>query len=300
MPTRGLPCAALPLGDDAAGTRSMHGHSRVIATSRARRNRMPEATAPIATARRRLCADPAGGRPLAGRAARARPRQEGHRSCSAWCSSRRASTRPSAPAAAIGEIVHYNIFEGLTKINVDGTVTPLLAESWTPRPRRQELHLQAAQGRQVPGRRAVRRGGGQVQLRARQGPKSTTTRPSRRCSTTSARSARPTRTRSILTLNNADGDLPVPHGREHGRDPAARRARPTPRPSRSAPAPTSSTAGRRARRSRSTSGPAIATPQPIKLKQGDVSASSTTRRPRWRRCWPATSTASRASRTAAA
>ncbi len=33
-------------------------------------------------------------------------------------------------AAAIGEIVHYNIFEGLTKIGVDGKVSPLLAESW--------------------------------------------------------------------------------------------------------------------------------------------------------------------------
>jgi peptide/nickel transport system substrate-binding protein len=25
-----------------------------------------------------------------------------------------------APAAAIGEIVHYNVLEGLTKVNVDG------------------------------------------------------------------------------------------------------------------------------------------------------------------------------------
>ena len=33
-------------------------------------------------------------------------------------------------AAAIGEIVHYNLFEGLTKINADGSVTPLLADSW--------------------------------------------------------------------------------------------------------------------------------------------------------------------------
>jgi peptide/nickel transport system substrate-binding protein len=40
----------------------------------------------------------------------------------------------SAPAAAIGEIVHYNVLEGLTKINVDGSVTPLLAESWTMDP----------------------------------------------------------------------------------------------------------------------------------------------------------------------
>ena len=40
----------------------------------------------------------------------------------------------TAPAAAIGEIVHYNVLEGLTKINLDGSVTPLLAESWTMDP----------------------------------------------------------------------------------------------------------------------------------------------------------------------
>ena len=40
----------------------------------------------------------------------------------------------TAAAAAIGEVVHYNIFEGLTKINVDGKVTPLLAESWSMDP----------------------------------------------------------------------------------------------------------------------------------------------------------------------
>jgi len=39
-----------------------------------------------------------------------------------------------APAAAIGEIVHYNVLEGLTKINVDGSVAPLLAEGWTMDP----------------------------------------------------------------------------------------------------------------------------------------------------------------------
>lgn len=36
----------------------------------------------------------------------------------------------SAPAAAIGEVTHLNIFEGLTKINEDFSVTPLLAEKW--------------------------------------------------------------------------------------------------------------------------------------------------------------------------
>ena len=39
-----------------------------------------------------------------------------------------------AAEAAIGEVVHYNVLEGLTKIQVDGRVTPLLAESWTMDP----------------------------------------------------------------------------------------------------------------------------------------------------------------------
>ena len=39
-----------------------------------------------------------------------------------------------AAELAIGEIVHYNILEGLTKINLDGSVTPLLAESWSMDP----------------------------------------------------------------------------------------------------------------------------------------------------------------------
>src|SRR5580704_8826162 len=37
-------------------------------------------------------------------------------------------------AAAIGQITHYNIYEGLAKINADFSVTPLLAESWTLSP----------------------------------------------------------------------------------------------------------------------------------------------------------------------
>ena len=39
-----------------------------------------------------------------------------------------------ASAAAIGEVVHYNILEGLTKINLNGSISPLLAESWTVDP----------------------------------------------------------------------------------------------------------------------------------------------------------------------
>jgi peptide/nickel transport system substrate-binding protein len=42
---------------------------------------------------------------------------------------------PTAGAAsAIAEIVHYNIFETLTKINPDASVSPLLAESWEVSP----------------------------------------------------------------------------------------------------------------------------------------------------------------------
>ena len=39
-----------------------------------------------------------------------------------------------ASAAAIGEVVHLSVLEGLTKIQMDGRVTPLLAESWTVDP----------------------------------------------------------------------------------------------------------------------------------------------------------------------
>ena len=39
-----------------------------------------------------------------------------------------------APAASIGEIVHYNVLEGLTRVAMDGAVTPLLAESWDVAP----------------------------------------------------------------------------------------------------------------------------------------------------------------------
>ncbi|MBG9389550.1 ABC transporter substrate-binding protein [Caenimonas aquaedulcis] len=42
---------------------------------------------------------------------------------------------PTAGAAsAIAEVTQYNVYETLTKINSDGTVTPLLAESWEVSP----------------------------------------------------------------------------------------------------------------------------------------------------------------------
>lgn len=37
----------------------------------------------------------------------------------------------TSPGANIGEVVHYNLLEGLTKIEESGGTSPLLAESWT-------------------------------------------------------------------------------------------------------------------------------------------------------------------------
>lgn len=37
----------------------------------------------------------------------------------------------AAAASAIAEITHYNIFETLTKINPDGSVSPMLADNWS-------------------------------------------------------------------------------------------------------------------------------------------------------------------------
>lgn len=48
-----------------------------------------------------------------------------------------------AASAAIGAVVHGNIFEGLTKLQENGIVEPLLAESWTVSPEgtRYKFHL---------------------------------------------------------------------------------------------------------------------------------------------------------------
>src|ERR1700712_1506605 len=40
----------------------------------------------------------------------------------------------AAAASSIAEVTQYNIFETLTRINADGSVTPLLAESWEVSP----------------------------------------------------------------------------------------------------------------------------------------------------------------------
>jgi len=51
-----------------------------------------------------------------------------------------------APAAAIGEITHLNIFEGLTRIQENGQVAPLLATSWTVTPDQTEFTFKLKTG----------------------------------------------------------------------------------------------------------------------------------------------------------
>ncbi len=54
---------------------------------------------------------------------------------------------PTAGAAsAIAEVVHYNIFETLTKIQPDGSVTPLLAERWDISPDLRTITFHLRQG----------------------------------------------------------------------------------------------------------------------------------------------------------
>jgi peptide/nickel transport system substrate-binding protein len=51
-----------------------------------------------------------------------------------------------APAAAIGEVVHLNVLEGLVKINENGQLSPLLAERWTLDPDGKSLTLALRRG----------------------------------------------------------------------------------------------------------------------------------------------------------
>jgi len=54
---------------------------------------------------------------------------------------------PTAGAAsAIGEVVHYNILETLTKIGPDGSTKPLLAQSWTVTPDNKTWAFKLRQG----------------------------------------------------------------------------------------------------------------------------------------------------------
>ena len=124
----------------------------------------------------------------------------------------------TAAAAAIGEVVHYNILEGLTKINVDGTVTPLLADSWSIEPDGKSYTFKLKQGHQVPGRRGLRRRGREVQLRARQG-RGLDQQGQEGGVRQHLQHRHARRAHGDPGAEQRRRDDPLPPGREHGRDP---------------------------------------------------------------------------------
>ncbi len=75
---------------------------------------------------------------------------------------------PTAGAAsAIGEMVHYNILETLTKISSDGSVGPLLAERWEVSPDLRTYTFYLRKGVKFSNGEPFNAADGEVRVRAR-------------------------------------------------------------------------------------------------------------------------------------
>ncbi|MBE7419641.1 MAG: ABC transporter substrate-binding protein [Ideonella sp.] len=111
-----------------------------------------------------------------------------------------------APAAAIGEIVHYNILEGLTKINVDGAVTPLLAESWTMDPDGKSYTFKLRRGVKYSDGEPFDASAVKFSFERAKGDKSTN-KAKKAVFDNISSIATPDAHTVILTLNNADGNF---------------------------------------------------------------------------------------------
>ncbi len=123
-----------------------------------------------------------------------------------------------APAAAIGEVVHLSVLEGLTKINMDGKITPLLAESWTTDPDGKVYTFKLKKGVKFHDGEAFDARRRQVQLRARQGARIDQQGEEGGVRQHQQhRHARPVH--GDRRPQQRRRQLPVPHGREHGGDP---------------------------------------------------------------------------------
>ena len=111
-----------------------------------------------------------------------------------------------APAAAIGEIVHYNVLEGLTKINVDGSVTPLLAESWTMDPDGKSYTFKLKKGVKFHDGEAFDSADVKFSFERAKDDKSTN-KAKKAVFDNISRIDTPDASTVILTLNNADGNF---------------------------------------------------------------------------------------------
>ncbi|MFO1218772.1 MAG: ABC transporter substrate-binding protein [Burkholderiaceae bacterium] len=112
----------------------------------------------------------------------------------------------TAPAAAIGEIVHYNVLEGLTKINVDGSVTPLLAESWSMDPDGRSYTFKLRKGVKFHDGEPFDSAAVKFSFERAKDPKSTNKAKGAVFDNIGAISAPDPHT-VIVTLNNADGNF---------------------------------------------------------------------------------------------
>jgi peptide/nickel transport system substrate-binding protein len=111
-----------------------------------------------------------------------------------------------APAAAIGEVVHYNVLEGLTKINADGSVTPLLAESWRMDPDGKSYTFKLKRGVKFHDGEAFDSADVKFSFERAKDEKSTNKAKGAVFNNISAISTPDAHT-VILTLNNADGNF---------------------------------------------------------------------------------------------
>ena len=149
-------------------------------------------------------------------------------------------------AAAIAEVVQYNILETLTKINVDGSVTPLLAESWEISPDLKTYTFKLRKGVKFQNGEPFNASTVKFAFDRAGGEKST----NKDKRTFANLATQVVDEHTVVVINKEiDPDLPFVLARPRPPSSSPRASTPTP-PSRSAPAPTSWTAGPRARRSR--------------------------------------------------
>ncbi len=200
----------------------------------------------------------------------------------------------TAPAAAIGEVTHYNIFEGLTKINEDFSVTPLLAENWTFSPDLKTLTFSLKPNVKFQDGEPFSAKDVKFSFERFGAKDSTNKDKGFFASIESIETPDPHDRRAPLQGPELRGAVSSRH--EHRRHPRRKERRDrSDRAGRHGPLQ-ARLSGPRAPRSRSTSGTAIATRRRFRSR-ARPSASSPIRRPRRRRCSPATSTPSRASPT---
>jgi peptide/nickel transport system substrate-binding protein len=111
-----------------------------------------------------------------------------------------------AAAAAIGQVVHYNVLEGLTKIEMDGKVTPLLAESWSIEPDGKTYTFKLRKGVKFQDGEAFDSSDVKFSFERAKAPGSTN-KAKKAVFDNIASVAAPDPQTVIVTLNNADGNF---------------------------------------------------------------------------------------------